>query len=119
MGEWRAARTLAMGLNCERGESLSSCRFCRACFETYRGINLDVLEIVLKLRTAGDDVDRIAQSLPHRPARDRYKVIAYSGISNVAVYDANCLRGLMLSAPRHARFIEVETGIVTPGARHG
>src|SRR6266513_2240008 len=71
VGKTTTARLLAKALNCERGPTPEPCNQCDPCREIALGTDLDVLEIDGASNNSVDDVRRLQESLPYRPARDR------------------------------------------------
>src|SRR5437899_6039196 len=75
VGKTTSARILAKALNCVNGPTATPCLQCSPCKEIAAGVDVDVQEIDGASHTGVDDVRRIQESLPYRPARDRFKIL--------------------------------------------
>src|SRR5687768_8121327 len=75
VGKTTSARILAKALNCERGPTADPCNQCDICTQITAGLDLDVLEMDGASNNSVDDVRRLQESIPFRPARDRYKIV--------------------------------------------
>jgi DNA polymerase-3 subunit gamma/tau len=85
VGKTTSARILAKALNCTRpagsvaagvdaGPTASPCLQCGPCKEIAAGTDVDVREIDGASYTGVDEVRKLQDSLPYRPARDRFKI---------------------------------------------
>jgi len=75
VGKTTTARLLAKALNCEQGPTATPCNVCSQCKEITAGVDLDVLEMDGASNNSVEDVRRLQESIPYRPARDRFKII--------------------------------------------
>src|SRR5262249_40310808 len=75
VGKTTSARILAKALDCVKGPTATPCQVCAQCTEITSGSDVDVLEIDGASYNGVDEVRRLQESLPYRPARDRFKII--------------------------------------------
>src|ERR1700750_2826612 len=81
VGKTTSARILAKALNCmgtpdapNTGPTVKPCLQCAACKEIAAGNDVDVREIDGASYNGVDEVRKLQDSLPYRPARDRFKI---------------------------------------------
>src|ERR1043165_2687677 len=74
VGKTTSARILAKALNCVNGPTARPCQVCSQCQEITTGSDVDVQEIDGASYNGVDEVRRLQESLPYRPARDRFKI---------------------------------------------
>src|SRR5262245_3355597 len=74
VGKTTSARILAKALNCATGPTARPCQVCLQCVEITAGSDVDVQEIDGASYNGIDEVRRLQESLPYRPARDRSKI---------------------------------------------
>src|SRR3954449_10670936 len=68
VGKTTTARLLAKALNCESGPTPTPDNTCDACRQIALGTDIDVLEIDGASNNSVDDVRRLQETLPFRPA---------------------------------------------------
>src|SRR5687767_15999811 len=68
VGKTTTARLLAKALNCESGPTAKPCNQCDPCREITAGVDLDVLEMDGASNNSVEDVRRLQESIPYRPA---------------------------------------------------
>ena len=84
VGKTTSARILAKALNCMRqpgtyrrdrpGPTATPCLECAPCLEITAGTDVDVREIDGASYNGVDEVRKLQETLPYRPARDRFKI---------------------------------------------
>src|SRR5687768_10054035 len=70
VGKTTSARILAKALNCAKGPTAVPCQVCPQCVEITAGADVDVQEIDGASYNGVDEVRKLQESLPYRPARD-------------------------------------------------
>jgi DNA polymerase-3 subunit gamma/tau len=111
VGKTTTARLLAKALNCEQGPTAEPCNQCDACREITIGTDLDVLEIDGASNNSVDDVRRLQESLPYRPARDRFKVVIVDEVHMLSTGAFNAFLKTLEEPPPHVKFIFATTEI--------
>jgi DNA polymerase-3 subunit gamma/tau len=78
-GKTTAARIIALGLNCEHGDSPTPepCLECISCKSILNQNSMDVTEINVAQTGGKDHVDKIVRDLPSAPFGVRYKVVIF------------------------------------------
>lgn len=109
VGKTSSARILARSLNCETGPTLTPCGHCGPCEDILRGLDLDVLEIDGASNNSVDDVRRLQESIPFRPARDRFKIIIVDEVHMLSSGAFNALLKTLEEPPSHVKFIFATT----------
>ena len=109
VGKTTTARLLAKALNCERGPTPTPCNACDACAEIAAGTDLDVLEIDGASNNGVDDVRRLQETLPFRPARDRYKIVIVDEVHMLSTGAFNAFLKTLEEPPAHVKFIFATT----------
>jgi DNA polymerase-3 subunit gamma/tau len=111
VGKTTTARLVAKALNCEQGPTPEPCNNCDPCREITIGTDLDVLEIDGASNNSVDDVRRLQESLPYRPARDRFKVVIVDEVHMLSTGAFNAFLKTLEEPPPHVKFIFATTEI--------
>ncbi|MDH5671115.1 MAG: DNA polymerase III subunit gamma/tau [Myxococcales bacterium] len=109
VGKTTMARLLAKALNCETGPTTKPCNSCGPCKDITGGTDLDVLEIDGASNNGVDDVRRLQESLPFRPARDRLKIVIVDEVHMLSTGAFNAFLKTLEEPPPHVKFIFATT----------
>jgi len=109
IGKTTAARLLAKALNCQNGPAEEPCNQCDPCREITLGTDLDVLEIDGASNNGVEDVRRLQETLPFRPARDRFKVVIVDEVHMLSIGAFNAFLKTLEEPPEHVKFIFATT----------
>lgn len=109
VGKTTTARLLAKALNCEKGPTPTPCNACAACTEIASSVNVDVLEIDGASNNSVDDVRRLQETLPFRPARDRFKIVIVDEVHMLSTGAFNAFLKTLEEPPEHVKFIFATT----------
>ncbi len=109
VGKTTTARLLAKALNCEQGPTTTPCNECAACTEIAAGVDVDVLEIDGASNNSVDDVRRLQETLPFRPARDRLKIVIVDEVHMLSTGAFNAFLKTLEEPPEHVKFIFATT----------
>jgi DNA polymerase-3 subunit gamma/tau len=109
VGKTTSARLLAKALNCVGGPTPTPCNACDPCREITAGSDLDVLEIDGASNNSVDDVRRLQESIPYRPARDRFKVVIVDEVHMLSTGAFNAFLKTLEEPPPHVKFIFATT----------
>jgi DNA polymerase-3 subunit gamma/tau len=111
VGKTTTARLLAKALNCESGPTPNPDNTCDACREIALGTDIDVLEIDGASNNSVDDVRRLQETLPFRPARDRFKVVIVDEVHMLSAGAFNAFLKTLEEPPEHVKFVFATTEI--------
>ncbi len=109
VGKTSTARILAKALNCASGPTMTPCGTCDACREITLGTDLDVLEIDGASNNSVDDVRRLQETIPFRPARDRFKIVIVDEVHMLSTGAFNAFLKTLEEPPPHVKFIFATT----------
>ena len=109
VGKTSAARVLAKALNCETGPTATPCNQCDVCRDITGGVDMDVLEIDGASNNGVEDVRRLQETLPFRPARDRFKVVIVDEVHMLTTAAFNAFLKTLEEPPPHVKFIFATT----------
>jgi DNA polymerase III subunit gamma/tau len=121
VGKTTSARLLARALNCmgppgaqgapDPGPTATPCLKCAACLEITQGADVDVREIDGASYNGVDEVRKLQDSLPYRPARDRYKVFIIDEVHMLSQSAWNAFLKTLEEPPPHVKFIFATTEV--------
>src|SRR3954465_5634368 len=109
VGKTTSARILAKALNCERGPTSDPCNVCDACVQITAGVDLGVIEMGGASNNSVEDVRRLQESIPFRPARDRFKVVIVDEVHMLSTGAFNAFLKTLEEPPAHVKFIFATT----------
>ena len=90
--------------------SLKFCT-CAACLEIAEGSDVDVQEIDGASYTGVDEVRKLQESLPYRPARDRFKIFIVDEVHMLSNAAWNAFLKTLEEPPPHVKFIFATTEV--------
>src|SRR5262245_40662002 len=102
---------MAKALNCEKGPTAEPCLVCSACREIAAGSDVDVQEIDGASYNGVDEVRRLQESLPYRPARDRSKIFIVDEVHMLSNAAWNAFLKTLEEPPPHVKFIFATTEV--------
>ena len=122
VGKTTSARILAKALNCmgpaddpkhgaDYGPTITPCLKCAACVEIAQGSDMDVREIDGASYNGVDEVRKLQDSLPYRPARDRYKIFIVDEVHMLSTNAWNAFLKTLEEPPAHVKFIFATTEV--------
>lgn len=109
VGKTTTARILAKALNCANGPTSEPCGTCDPCREITSGVDLDVLEMDGASNNSVEDVRRLQESIPFRPARDRSKIVIVDEVHMLSTGAFNAFLKTLEEPPPHVKFIFATT----------
>jgi DNA polymerase-3 subunit gamma/tau len=111
VGKTTSARILAKALNCAKGPTSTPCLECHACREIADGVDVDVQEIDGASYTGIDAVRTLQESIPYRPARDRFKIYIVDEVHMLSTAAWNAFLKTLEEPPLHVKFIFATTEV--------
>ena len=117
VGKTTSARLLAKCLNClgadgkATGPTATPCQVCAACMEIAQGNDLDVQEIDGASYNGVDEVRKLQEGLPFRPARDRTKIYIVDEVHMLSTAAWNAFLKTLEEPPPHVKFIFATTEV--------
>jgi DNA polymerase-3 subunit gamma/tau len=113
VGKTTSARILAKALNCldPNPETHEPCLKCAACLEIAEGTDMDVREIDGASYNGVDEIRKLQDSLPYRPARDRFKIFIVDEVHMLSQNAWNALLKTLEEPPPHVKFIFATTEV--------
>src|SRR5262245_27463791 len=102
---------MAKALNCEKGPTAEPCLVCSACLEIAQGSDVDVREIDGASYNGVDEVRKLQDSLPYRPARDRFKIFIVDEVHMLSQSAWNAFLKTLEEPPPHVKFIFATTEV--------
>ena len=111
VGKTTSARILAKALNCENGPTAEPCLKCAPCVEIGNGSDMDVQEIDGASYNGVDEVRKLQDGLPFRPARDRFKIYIVDEVHMLSKAAWNAFLKTLEEPPPHVKFIFATTEV--------
>src|SRR5450432_2067249 len=122
VGKTTSARILAKALCClgdpdttprgtDPGPTIHPCLKCAACLEIAQGSDVDVREIDGASYNGVDEVRKLQDSLPYRPARDRFKIFIIDEVHMLSTNAWNAFLKTLEEPPPHVKFIFATTEV--------
>ncbi|MEM1029284.1 MAG: DNA polymerase III subunit gamma/tau [Myxococcota bacterium] len=111
VGKTSTARMLARALNCERGPTAEPCLTCDACVQIGAGTDVDVQEIDGASYTGVEAVRSLQETIPYRPARDRFKIYIVDEVHMLSNAAWNAFLKTLEEPPPHVKFIFATTEV--------
>ncbi len=122
VGKTTSARILAKALCClgdpdttppgtDPGPTIRPCLKCAACLEIAQGSDVDVREIDGASYNGVDEVRKLQDFLPYRPARDRFKIFIIDEVHMLSTNAWNAFLKTLEEPPPHVKFIFATTEV--------
>lgn len=111
VGKTSTARMLAKALNCEKGPTAEPCLTCDTCMQIGNGTDVDVQEIDGASYTGVEAVRSLQETIPYRPARDRFKIYIVDEVHMLSNAAWNAFLKTLEEPPPHVKFIFATTEV--------
>jgi DNA polymerase III subunit gamma/tau len=111
VGKTTSARIMAKALNCQKGPTATPCLACPPCTEIAAGSDTDVQEIDGASYNGVDEVRKLQETLPYRPARDRHKIFIVDEVHMLSQSAWNAFLKTLEEPPPHVKFIFATTEV--------
>ncbi|KPK38998.1 MAG: hypothetical protein AMJ78_09165 [Omnitrophica WOR_2 bacterium SM23_29] len=109
VGKTTTARILAMALNCKDGPTQTPCKICDSCKETFKGTDLDVIEIDGASNRGIEEVRTLRENVKFGPARGKFKVYIIDEVHMLTEEAFNALLKTLEEPPAHVIFVFATT----------
>lgn len=109
IGKTTLSRVFAKALNCTSPHGVEPCGECANCREIAQGSSMDVIELDAASHNSVEDVRKIIESAPFKPAISRYKIFIIDECHMLSTAAWNALLKTLEEPPPHVRFIFATT----------
>ena len=108
-GKTTTARILAMGLNCEKGDTINPCCECPSCRAAMAGEAMHIKEYNMSALSTKDDADAIVNSLYDSSFTGRNTVAILDEIQGMSVGSQNLMLKMLENPPKNTYIILATT----------
>ena len=108
-GKTTIARILAMGLNCEKGDTVNPCCECPSCKAAMAGEAMHIKEYNMSALSTKDDADAIVNSLYDSSFTGRNTVAILDEIQGMSVGSQNLMLKMLENPPKNTYIILATT----------